>query len=136
MISRKILFQTFVLIILTGCRSATETSITDVSKQQAIDAALAVVSSSRPEVSGPQIEPSNIRAEQMTLGEAVKKMSKDRQPASGYDPNMIVWFITMDGLWLNEMDAPGVVITPAPYHHYAIIIDAKTGSEIESFLTP
>ncbi len=74
----------------------------------------------------------------MTLDEAVKRIDERNQPANEYDPEMIVWFVTMDGLWLGEMSAPGIVPTPqpVPYRHYAIIIDAKTGLEIESSLLP
>ena len=138
MISRQVLFQALAVILLTSCASATQNLKSYISKQEAIDAAAEVASTSQPEISRAQKEPSNIRAEQMTLLEAVKKISKDNQPAAGYDPNMIVWFVTMDGLWLNEMEAPGLTppAEPAPYHHYAIIIDAKNGLEIESSLTP
>ena len=136
LIYKQILWAALVFGLLVSCTSLRKGSSSTISEQEAIDAALEVASTSRPEISGPQEEPSNIRAEQITLDEAVKKLSKGHQPRSGYDPNMTVWFVTMDGLWLNELDAPGVVITPAPYRHYAVIIDANTGSEIESFLTP
>jgi hypothetical protein len=133
---KQILQAVLVFSFLVSCTSSRQSSSSTIREQEAIDAALETASTSRPEISGPQKEPSNIRAEQITLDEALKKMSKENQPPSGYDPNMIVWLVTMEGLWLNEMDAPGVAITPAPYRHYAVIIDANTGSEIESFLTP
>lgn len=107
------------------------------SEQKAIDAALEIASSSRPEMSGAQVTPSNVTAKQMTLREAVKMIDKNNQPATGYDPTMTVWFITMDGLWLGGMSAPGgPTPEPVPYHHYMIIIDAKTGLAIESSLKP
>ena len=123
---------------VVGCKSPSGTSNSYVGEQQAIAAALESASTSRPEISGPQEKPSNINAQKMTLAEAVKKINKNNQPASEYDPKMTVWFVTMDGLWLGEMSAPGDVPAPepVPYHHYAIIIDAKTGSEIESSLSP
>ena len=103
-----------------------------------MEAALEVASMSRPELSGAQEKPFNVVAEQMSLAEAVKKINENDQPAAGYPPDMPVWFVTMEGLWLGEMFAPDVAPTPEPvqYHHYAIIIDAKTGLEIESWLTP
>ena len=119
-----------------SCISPAGVSDSSISKQKAIDTALEIVSTSRPEISGSQEEPSNIQAEKMTLDEAVKKIDMHNQPPNRYDPGSIVWFITMDGLWQNEMEAPGVELTPMPYRHYAIIIDAKTGSEIESSLKP
>ena len=124
--------------LLVGCKSIITPSDSYISEQQATDAALEIASSSRPEMSGAQVTPSNITAKQMTLHEAVKMIDKNNQPATGYDPTMLVWFITMDGLWLGEMSAPDTAPTPEPvsYHHYAIIIDAKTGLGIESSLKP
>ncbi len=126
------------LILLPSCKPYSSTIDPYIGKQEGIDAAMEIASTSRPEISGAQEEVSNIGAEQMTLDEAVKKINKNNQPAAGYDPAMIVWFVTMDGLWLGEMSAPGSGPTPepVPYHHYAIIIDAKTGLEIRSSLLP
>jgi len=72
----------------------------------------------------------------MTLDEAVKKLSSDNQIDDGYDPNMIVWFVTMDGVWLDEFPKPDNLPTPAPYHHYVLILDAKDGSEIQVSILP
>jgi len=136
---RKSIFRVaFVLLILTGCKPLIETPNAYISRQEAIDAALEIASASSPEMSGAKEKPVNTSAEQMTLDQAVKKIDKHNQPATGYDPNMTVWFVTMQGLWLGQMSAPGIVSTPeqVPYRHYAIIIDAKTGSEIESSFSP
>lgn len=124
--------------LLAGCKSIIKPSDSYISEQQAMDAALATASSSHPEMSGSQAIPSNVTAKQMTLLEAVKMINKNNQPATGYDPTMMVWFVTMDGLWLGEMSAQGIVSIPelVSYHLYAIIIDAKTGLELESSLSP
>ena len=135
MTSTRILSLTFLLILLASCTSS-RTSNSYITKQEAIDTALEVASTSWPEISGPQEQPSNIQAEQMALQEALKKINNHNQPPNGYDSDTIVWLITMDGLWLDEMEAPGVALTPAPYHHYAIIIDAETGSQIQSSYLP
>jgi len=42
----------------------------------------------------------------------------------------------MDGLWLGEFPRPTDVPTPEPYQHFMIIIDAKSGLEIESAALP
>jgi hypothetical protein len=126
------------LFLITSCKSISQSSSPSITKQEAMEVAIEIASMSRPEIDGLQGEISNIHAEQMTLDEAVKKIDERNQPSSLYDPNMMVWFITMDGLWLGGMSIPDAVTTPTPvpYHHYAIILDAKTGAEIESTLTP
>jgi hypothetical protein len=133
----KVIF-TLALISLASCKQITETSHPFISKEAAIQAALEVASTSWPEISGPQEKPSNINAEQMTLKEAVRRMDGSSQPANGSDPDSIVWYVTIDCLWLGEMSVPDIVPTPTPvaYRHYAIIIDAITGSQLETSLSP
>ena len=107
-----------------------------VTRQQAIDASVKSVSSSRPEISGALITPSNVRAQQMTLREALRHRPRDLSPVAGYGLQMSVWYVTMDGLWANEVQAPGVSATQTPLHHAAVILDAQSGMEIESWMMP
>lgn len=107
-----------------------------ISNQEAIDVALEIASSSRPEISGAQIPPYNITAEQMTLNEAVKHINPSNEVAVSYDPNMMVWFVTMEGIWLDEFPRPEDFPTPVPYHYYSVILDAKTALEIEISASP
>lgn len=133
-----VLALTLAMIFLVSCRPLPETSDSYIGEQEAIDAALEIASMSHPEISGPQVEPYSISAQQITLAEAVKRINEKNQVSAGADPKMIVWFVTMDGLWLGEMTAPGVSPTPepVPYHHYTIILDAKTGLDIEVSISP
>ena len=125
------LFSLLTILLLFGC--ARESRVTDnsISKQEAIDIALKITSMSRPEISGSQVTPSNVHAEQMTLGEATKRIRENNDVATGYTPDMLVWFVTMDGIWLDEFPRPKDLPTPEPYQHFIVIIDAKTGLEIE-----
>ena len=133
----KIVFSAaLALIVLTSCKPLSEPSDSYVSKQAAIDAALEIASIPRPEISGSQVKPSNIKAEQMTLNEAVKHKNPSNEVAVGYDPNMMVWFVTMEGVWLDEFPRPEDFPTPVPYHHYSVILDAKTGLDIEISASP
>ena len=99
--------------------------------------AIESATASRPEISSAQVTPSNITAQQLTLEEAEKRIHQGNEIVAGYDPKMQVWLVTMDGLWWGEMSAPGVVPTPepVPYHHSVVILDAKTGDEIENSLS-
>ena len=124
------------ILLRSGC--AQETRVTDngISKQEAIDIALKIASMSRPEMSGSQVTPSNVHAEQMTLGEAIRRIRENSDVPTGYAPDMFVWLVTMDGVWLDEFPRPTDLPTPEPYRHFIIIIDAKTGLEIEGSARP
>ena len=91
---------------------------------------------SRPEMSGAQITPYNITLERMTLEKAVKHINSRSEIAAGYDPDMTVWFVRMEGIWLDEFPRPKGFPTPVPYHHYAVILDSKTGLDIEVSASP
>ena len=91
---------------------------------------------SRPEVSGALLSPQNVQAEQMALSQAMQRLPGSPSVPAGYDPQMPVWMVMMDGLWTNEVQAPGVTATQTPYHHCVVILDALTGMEIGSSLRP
>jgi hypothetical protein len=79
--------------------------------------------------------PTNIQAEQISLGEAMRRAGNGeiRCAACASTP---VWYVTMDGLWEDEMPAPGVTVTPGQYHHAVLILDAASGMELSSSLRP
>src|SRR5258706_13762072 len=95
-------FSFLIILLLLGC--ARESRITDngISQQEAIDTALKSVSVSRPEISGSQVTPSNIHAEQMTLGEALKRIRENNDIPSGYTSDMSLCLVTMESVWLDE----------------------------------
>lgn len=131
---------TALLLLLAGCavpglRAATPTA-SMITREQAIRTALEIAASSAPEVSGALVPPQNIRAEQLTLSQATQRMSGNTNLPQGYNGDMAVWYVTMDGLWASEVQAPGVTATQVPYHHYMIVLDALTALEIEGSLRP
>ncbi len=107
-----------------------------ITRQQAIDIAVKSASLSRPEVSA-ALEPlTNIKAEQMLLWQAMYRMTGSANIPNGYLPGAPVWYVTMDGLWQDEMPAPGITPVPGYYRHAMEIIDALTGMEIEGGMRP
>jgi hypothetical protein len=87
-----------------------------------------------PEMSGSQVALSNIHAEKMTVEEAIKRFNANSWNAfSGASPDMQIWLVSMDGIWLPA-NVPGVV--QKPYQHLSIVIDAKTGDEIYRNMQP
>ena len=129
-------FAILMVLLLSGCSKESNTADEGISKQEAINAALKSASMSRPEISGSQVTPSNVHAEEMTLGEAVKRINENNGVAAGYSPDLLVWLVTMDGVWLDEFPRPTDLPAPEPYQHFIIIIDAKSGLEIQSAARP
>jgi hypothetical protein len=132
-----LLFALLMVAVLSECSKGSNTTKETISKQEAMDVALKSASVSRPEMSGSQVTPSNVKAEQMTLIEAVKRIDANNDSvAAGYSPDMLVWLVTMDGLWLAEFPRPTAVPAPEPYRHVMIILDAESGLEIENAALP
>ena len=132
-----------IAFILAGCGApgqggATSTPSGLLSKQQAINAARENAASSRPEVSGALVTPANVQAELMPLGEAQRRLGESTPSAGGESADTPVWYVTMEGLWAGEASAPGTTLaaTQPPYHSFTLILDARTGLEIESLLRP
>ncbi len=122
---QKYLFSALILLLLSGCAKNIDNELT---KQQAIEVAIKIVSMSEPEIGGSQVEPFNIIAEKMTLEEYVKRFNENSQNAfSEAFPDTQVWLVSMDGVWLGP-EVPDV--PQQPYRHLSIVINAKTGLEI------
>src|SRR5215212_10902308 len=115
------LFMLFMVLLFSGCANGSNPTNEGISEQEAIDAALKSAAMSRPEISGSQANPSSVQAEQMSLGEAVRRIDENSSVATGYSPDMLVWLVTMDGIWLDEFPRPTDLPTPEPYQHFIII---------------
>ncbi|HEY3311882.1 MAG TPA: hypothetical protein VGK00_09605 [Anaerolineales bacterium] len=126
----------FIISILSACVPISGFPFDGITRQKALDIALASASTSRPEISAPQVQPFNVQAEKLPLTEALKRLSAGNTPAAGFDPQLPVWLVSMDGLWLDEFPRPDGFPTPQPYRHFFVILDAKTGMEIESAAKP
>jgi hypothetical protein len=107
-----------------------------INQQAASDRALQIASLSRPELSGAQVPPTHVQAAQMTLAAAVKQLTGRDDVAAGYDPSMMVWVVTMEGIWTDEFSRPTALPSPEPYRHYTVILNARTGEEIEAAARP
>jgi hypothetical protein len=126
-------------LIIAACRgvgqprpSATPTANGLISEQAAIESALAIAMSSRPEISASQVLPREIVATQMTLAEAVRAaFSREAGIPAGYQADRLVWVVTMEGWWTDQFPRPTDSPTPPPYRNLILILDAATGQEIE-----
>ena len=124
----KYLLSTLICLLLSGCARGFLAEQSELDQQEAIDTAVKIAAMSIPEFGGSQVEPTNIRAEKMTLEQAAKRFGENPQNAfSKASPDTQVWLVSMDGVWQGA-EAPGVATKP--YQHLSIILDAKTGLEI------
>lgn len=122
----------------TQAPAATATPGGLISRAEALAAAQRVASTSRPELSGPLVTPEASEAELTTLAEAQAALLTEASGTTGFDPATPVWLVRLEGLWANGATAPQVTPPPtqALLRHYAIILDAQTGLEIQTVLTP
>src|SRR5258705_11412834 len=81
-------------------------TILPLSKQAAIDRAIALASQPRPELNAAQVPPRLVQAEQMILAAAFQRFMNDDTVPAGNDPNLSVWVVTLEGVWTSGMPAP------------------------------
>ncbi|HEX5942339.1 MAG TPA: hypothetical protein VFY66_08680 [Anaerolineales bacterium] len=130
-----VLFLALLIPLLSGCARASLTDDGGINQQEAIEIAVEIASMSIPEISGSQVAPSNIQADKLTLEEAAEHINANRQDVfSENPPDLPVWRVTMDGIWLPP-DVPDVP-TLKPYRHLCLILDAETGNEILRSMQP
>jgi hypothetical protein len=123
-----ILISLVIILLLSGGTSGSLANDASITQQESIEIAVGIASVSIPEFGGSQIAPSNIRAEKMTLAEAAERLHSGSQNTfSEESPDMQVWLVSMDGIWLPP-DVPGV--HQKPYRHLSIVMDANAGLEI------
>jgi len=133
------------ILFLAGCGSTPVPSPTPgptpldaavITREQAIATAFKIASTSVPEISGALVAPSNVQAKLITLGQAMQQMFGNADAPRGYAADMPVWYVTMDGLWANQAQAPGITAAQMPYHHYIVVLVASNGMQIEGSLRP
>jgi hypothetical protein len=111
-----------------------------ISEQSAIAIASKIAFVGDDHVSGTGEPPKNTQATLASLAAARKQLVSagwnDNLPAAS---DKMVWFVTMDGLWMLTGGPPPpltpVLTIPAPkFTHYLVILDAQTGKVL--FTTP
>jgi hypothetical protein len=142
---RRTFMSALTILFLTGCATVklaipAPKQAAFIKQQQAIDTALDLARMSWPEIGQDESEPSNIEAEEMSLTGALSKLNIQGGAPSGANAEQTVWLVSMDGLWDDLAVAPcqqgNCQTSHQPYHHCAIILDARTGLEIESSYRP
>jgi hypothetical protein len=142
---RRKFISALAILFLTGCATVKLATPAPkpavfIKQQQAIDTALDLTRTSWPEIGQDETEPSNIEAEEMSLTGALSKLNIQGGVPSGSRAEQTVWLVSMDGLWDDLTVAPcqqgNCPSSHQPYHHCAIILDARTGMEIESSYRP
>lgn len=147
----KVFIVVFVALLLAGCAanrgaatapttgpSVAPTAISRFTQEMARERAIESTSQSRPEISGAQVPQRNLQAELMTFADAMERyFADDGVSISDPDPATLVWVVTMDGLWFNQMQVPGQPsLPPSPYRHFTVILNAETGIEMRTSARP
>jgi hypothetical protein len=122
----------FMLLSLVACstfdsQQATPTISTSISQQKAIASALEIASHGGVEINGTLVEPTNVRAESTTFGNAMERFTGSAEVPVGENPDTPVWLVTMEGLWTGGFPMPTDTPTAEPYHHFVVVLDANTG---------
>ena len=120
------------VLLLIGC-GAVRGEQQIISREEAIAMALQIARAPQPELSGALTEPANVQAERMTLIDAYRHLDVTTELGAGsYDNEAVVWLVTMEGTWMSEFPRQPNAPEPEqdPYRHYAIILDATSGSPI------
>jgi hypothetical protein len=126
----------FISFLVASCSMVKSDQLTPtlspfIGEQQAIELGIKTASIPHPELSPAKVPPTNVKAELKTFAEAKKRLTGHEDDHVGYyDPNLLVWYITMDGLWTDEFPRPTNEPTPEPLYHFRVILDAKTGQEM------
>ncbi len=123
-----------VLVVLSTARCVIRTGF--ISEQQARVIAVRSASSGHLRATEP---PSILQAELMPLGVAEKRLAQNGDSGRTQAPTRMAWLVTLEGTWTLVGGPPTPMGTgPAPqtiFHHYAIILDAKTGQPISETAT-
>lgn len=122
-------------LLIVGCTSLkmivpSPTLAGLLNERRAIDAVLRMATMDQPEIEVTLVKPTNIQAKQTTLAKAFQETLPDSTLPLEYSPSAPVWVITMEGEWKEGFPFPTGTNTPEPYHHFYVILDAKSGSAI------
>jgi hypothetical protein len=88
-------------------------------------------------MSGAHETPHNIRTELARLTTAREHLVAAGWPQNATDSgDTLVWTITMEGMWVLDSGPPEpenvpATRTPQVFHQYLVILDARTGKQIQ-----
>lgn len=125
-------------LLLIGC-AAVRGDEQFITREEAIDIALQIARAPQPELSGSLTEPTNVQAERMRLIDALRRLDETTELGAGpYDKETMVWLVTMEGTWMSEFPHQPGAPEPEqePYRHWAIVLDATSGTTIMGLARP
>jgi hypothetical protein len=108
-----------------------------ISEQAATTIALQIAADRQHYMSGANETPHTIRAELATLTTAREHLLAAGWPQNATDSgDTVVWTITMEGMWVLDSGPPEpenvpATRTPQIFHQYLVILDARTGKQIQ-----
>ncbi len=107
-----------------------------ISAPHAIAIALENVLTGSTELGRSETLPTNIQAAQMTLAAAQERATGEKSVFTVDDPNMLVWLVSMEGVWTPGGFISSDYAAQHPLHHCFLIIEAGTGRVLSILATP
>lgn len=124
------LFGLLIVLLLSSCSNIgvgapTPTPITAISLEEAKRTAIEAGSQGHPEIAPISTTPRVLYAELLTFKEFYDRQNSS-MPRSD-DPQTLVWYVQLEGLWKDAYPRPPTVPTAEPFPHFTVVIDSQTG---------
>jgi hypothetical protein len=134
----KIFFLPIVLFLagcsgLAGSRS-TATPVTKITMEEAQRIALNIGKFGGFDIRTESSDIQIISTELIFLKEAYGRENQD--PSPGEDPNALVWYVRLKGVWREAMPRPTEYPTSEAQQYFIVIINSETGDPILSGSSP
>ena len=126
------LLSLLIALLLVSCSNVdvgspipTQTPVTAISLEEAKRLAIETGSQGHPELAPLSTTPRVVQIELLTFSEASKR--QNFSVPLGYDPQTLVWYVQLEGLWQDVYPRPPASPTSVPLPHLIVMIDAQTG---------
>ncbi len=124
------LFSLVIVLLLSSCSnigvgSQTPTPVTAISFEEAKRIAIETGSHGVIEIAPISATPRVVQVELITLGEAFERTNTS--VPRGDDPQALVWYIQLEGLWKDAFPRLQTDPTPIPFPRLAVMINSQTG---------
>jgi hypothetical protein len=126
------LLSLLITLLLASCSNIgvgspipTPTPVTAISLEEAKRIAIETGSQGQPELAPLSTTPRVVQIELITFSEALGRQNSS--VPLGDDPQTLVWYVQLEGLWQEVYPRPPAIPTSVPLPHLIVMIDGQTG---------